>query len=66
MVGRSRLDISGAVNVHSCLASASYVMNSELLGGDLALDLAEFLFKPCQTGLNRLLLEHRRGEKPIQ
>ena len=31
----------------------------------MALDLAEFLFKSCQTGLNRLLLGHRRREKRL-
>ncbi len=36
------------------------------LGGDVALDLVEFLFKSCQLGLNRLSLEHRRREKRLQ
>lgn len=39
-------------------------MGSELLG-DVALDLAEFLLKSCQTGLNQLLLGDRRGEKRL-
>lgn len=41
-------------------------MDSELLGGDVAFDLAEFLFKSHETGLNRLLLGHRRSEQRLQ
>ena len=40
-------------------------MDNELLGGDVALDLAELLLKSCQTGLNRLLLGDRRREKRL-
>lgn len=52
-----------AVIVTLCV-SISY-LDSGLLGGDVALDLAEFLLKSCQTGLNQLLLGHRRKEKCV-
>ena len=45
--------------------SISY-LDSGLLGGDVALHLAEFLFKPCHPRLNRLLLGDCRSQKRLQ
>lgn len=64
---RARYAQGRLVKAHkpSCLGDCSYPLpECKPLGGDVALHLAEFLLKSCQTGLNRVLLEHRRKEKP--